>query len=135
MLTEAQYKELLRYRGGGVEYNGELTEPLSFLLRKKYAILYHPATSDGKISNASICVITEIGKDALAEYERADDVMRKEKASKDADKSGDRKFQTKQTLLNAVVCAVVSVLFGLVVGHFSEIVSFFTELFQKLPSP
>ena len=130
MLTEAQYKELLRYRGGGVEYNGELTEPLSFLLRKKYAILYHPATSDGKISNASICVITEIGKDALAEY-----VMRKEKASKDADKSGDRKFQTKQTILNAVVCAVVSVLFGLVVGHFSEIVSFFTELFQKLPSP
>ena len=121
MLTEAQYKELLRYRGGGVEYNGELTEPLSFLLRKKYAILYHPATSDGKISNASICVITEIGKDALA--------------SKDADKSGDRKFQTKQTILNAVVCAVVSVLFGLVVGHFSEIVSFFTELFQKLPSP
>lgn len=130
MLTKSQYEELLKYCGDGAKYDGNLTEPLRFLIRKKYVVIYHPVLSGGEISNTSVCVITKIGKDALAEYERSEDEMRQQKADNDADKAIDRKFQTKQTILNAIICAIASALLGIAISHFSEIVGFLASLFH-----
>lgn len=125
-LTKSQYEELLKYRGDGIQNSGSETEPLRFLLRKKYVVLYHPASSDGKVSDTTMCVITEIGKDALAEYERAEDEMRQQKADKESEKKSDHKFQILNTLFGAIVGAVITLL----IEHRSCVVDFFFNLFS-----
>lgn len=127
MLTESQYKELVRYRLGDVPDDEVSTETKQFLCRKKYIIKYHPMMPDGSYSKTVMCAITDFGQNALAKYERAKDIMRKEKADKEADKASDRKFQTKQTILDAVVGTVLA----LAIEHFGEIISFVASLFHK----
>lgn len=61
MLTEKQYKELLRYRGDGIQYDGEPNETQRFLLRKKYVVKYHPILPDGSIGASTLWSITNAG--------------------------------------------------------------------------
>lgn len=128
MLTESQYKELLRYRGDGAQYNGGLTEPLRFLLRKKYVVLHHPVLSDGKISDTTICVITEIGENALEKYKcNVREKRTKEEANKIKEKA-QRTANRFDTLTFGLAAAIIA---GLVVYYWPSIVSFFTNLLQK----
>jgi len=60
----------------------------------------------------------------LEEFEEFADKMRHERAEKEAEKKSDRRFQTKQTLLGAVVGSILTLL----VEHFSGIVSFISGL-------
>lgn len=126
MLTKSQYEELLKYRGDGEKYDRNITEPLRFLIRKKYVVIYNPVLSGGEISDTAVCVITEIGKDALAEYERAEDKMRQQKADKESEKKSDRKFQIINTLFGAIVGAVITLL----IEHRSCVFDFFFNLFS-----
>ncbi|NBI84384.1 hypothetical protein D3Z48_20475 [Clostridiaceae bacterium] len=60
MLTEAQYKELLRYRDNDIPYDNVQTETMKFFARKKYVIKYHPVMPDGQISETVMCAILQM---------------------------------------------------------------------------
>lgn len=128
MLTEEQYRELLRYRGDGIQYDGNLTEPLSFLLHKKYAIFYRPVLSDGKISDITICVITEIGKYALEEYEcQMSEKCAEEERDKEKEKA-QRAANRFDTLTFGLLAAVIA---GLAVYYWPSIIGFLMSLFHQ----
>ncbi len=122
MLTEAQYKELLRYRGDGVQLQGEKDEIMELFLEKKYIIGYHPALPDGKISETSIYVIVNLGEQALEEFEEHARQMSEERAQK----KSDRRFQ----ILNSLLSAVAGSLLTLLVEHFLELMDFLGKFFQ-----
>jgi len=122
MLTETQYKELLRYCNYDLPFDGQSNETLNFLFRKKYIVKHRISLPDGQISEDVICSITEPGRKALEEFEEHADVM----ADKSAEKKSDRRFQ----ILNSLLSAVVGSLLTLFVEHFSEIIQFIGNLFH-----
>lgn len=128
MLTESQYKELLRYRGYGAQYDGNLTEPLRFLLRKKYVSLYHPISSDGKISDITICAVTNIGENALEEYECN---VREKRAKEETDKVKEKAQRTMNRFDTLTFGLAVAITAGLVVYYWPSIVSFFSGIVES----
>lgn len=125
MLTESQYKKLVRYRSGDITDNGASSETVQFLMEKKYIIKYHPMFPDGNHSETVMCAITDLGRDALAEYEWAQDEMRKKKSEKKAEKKSDRRFQFFNTLFGAAVGSLLTLL----IEHLDRVISFFLDLF------
>lgn len=142
MLTESQYKELLRYRGNGIQYGGNLNAPLRFLLRKKYVVFYHPAGNDGAIINVTICVITEAGKDALCEFEDYTEHKREEEEKRKDEKTAnekqialDRKKQFKREIIAAIIGSAVGGIIVLAIQNWPSIVSFLANLLHQISPP
>ena len=128
MLTESQYKELVRYRSGDIVDDGNSNETVRFLLKKKYIIKYHPMLPDGSCSKTVMRSITDPGRDALAEYERAEDEMRKEKAEKAAEKKSEHRFQLFNTLFGVALGSLLTLL----VEHHRFLINFFLNFFSQV---
>lgn len=132
MLTEYQYRELLKYRDEDIPLDGVQRQTTKFLASKKYVILYHPLNSDGSYGEEIMCAITNSGRQALEEYERQ---MREKCAEEEHNKKKEKaqraanRFDTLTFGLTAAVAA------GLIVYYWPSIVSFFTSLFQKISPP
>ncbi len=142
MLTEEQYKELVRYRSGDILDDGVLTETKRFLYRKKYIIRYQPMRSDGSYSISVMCAITEPGREALAEFEEYTEQERNNRTREEAKQeiqrlqvAADRRKQFKRDIVVAIIGSAVGGLIVLAVQNWPSIVSFFAILFQKIPSP
>lgn len=128
MINEEQYKKLIKCKKYGEIYDGNLTDTFRSLLRKKYVTLYHPVLKDGKISDITICVITEIGKEALDEYECK---MCEKCAEKEANKIKEKAQRTANrfdTLTFGVISAAVA---GLVVYYWPFIFGFLKSIFHQ----
>lgn len=132
MLTEAQYKELLRYRDDDILFNGEPDEMMRFLIRKKYIIRYHPVSSDGAIRDETFCAICEPGRQALEEFEEH---VREERAEQEKNKEM-MKAQRAADRFNTIVfgtvsAAIGSIVGGLIVYYWSDIINFLIKVFQQ----
>lgn len=113
---------------GDIPDDGTSNETIQFLFRKKYLIRYHPTNPDGSYSETSMRSITDIGKEALYEFDEFTEKSRKESAAKKSEKKSDRRFQLLNTLLGAVIGSVAT----LFIEHFPEIAHFVWSLFQRL---
>lgn len=74
--------------------------------------------------DGTIQKITSSGYQALSEYERAQDEMRKQHAERERqeiqrlkERVDDRRFNVRMTLMNAVVCGVIGALLTLLIEH------------------
>lgn len=127
MLTESQYKKLLRYRDENVPFDKIHGEPEAFFFRKNYIIKYHPVKSDGSYDEIVMCAITNPGREALEEYERD---MREKRAKEETDRikeKSQRSANRFDTLTFGLISAVAA---GIVVYYWPFIIGFFMNFFQ-----
>ncbi len=131
MLTEAQYKKLLRYRDNNTLFNEDPDETMMVLLEKRYVLRYHPTLQSGEISKDTFCAISQLGKQALEEFE---DQVHKESAEQEKNKNVmkvQRSANRFDTIAFGTISAVVgSVIGGLVVYYWPKIFRFLESLFH-----
>lgn len=126
MLTESQYKELLRYRHEDIQDDRTSNEVIKFLCREKYIVKYHPLKPDGNCHETVMRSITQLGRDALEEFECSADKVRQESAEKKAEKKSDRRFQLLDTLFGAVIGSLLTLL----AEHHASVINFIFDLFS-----
>lgn len=126
MLTESQYRELLRYRYEDVQDDGASNEVIKFLCRKKYIVKYHPLKPDGNCYETVMRSITQLGQDALEKFEYSANKVHQESAEKKAEKKSDRRFQLLDTLFGAVIGSLLTLL----AEHHDCVINFFLNLFS-----
>lgn len=132
MLTEHQYKELLKYRDEDIPFDGVQRQETQFLVSKKYVIMYHPLNSDGSYNQEIMCAITNPGRQALEEYE----CQMREKCAEEEHNKKKEKAQRAANRFDTLTFGLLSATAaGLIVYYWPSIVSFFTSLFQKLSPP
>lgn len=142
MLTETQYRELLRYRDDSIRCNNDQDKMVKFLASKRYIILYHPIAPDGEISETLMCSITNPGKRALEEFEEYAEKERNDRAREDANQevqrlqaTVDRRKQFKHDLIVAITGSAIGGLIVLAVQNWRAIIDFISNLLQQFSPP
>ena len=126
MLSEANYKELLRYRGSPVSVSeAGLSARETQLLENKYIepAEYRKEQFDGVIFLTDVISyrITPEGEDALKVFE---DIC-----NEHAQNERQRRFENKIAVANMLVPAITFIL-GMIVEHLSGIISWLTAIPQ-----
>lgn len=124
MISKENYNELLRFRDSPVPYEGLPSERLTILHRFGWVRLETQRWSeitDGVETEyiKSYWVITELGKDALSEFEHI--------RNKETEDERQKRFQNKISVAQVFVPLVTFVL-GLFVEYFSGIINWFSRL-------
>lgn len=118
MISSLDYNELLRYKEHSQQIPGVRSPRLQRLINGPFL---EPAEFGIDPNTGNLIVIayqiTVAGEDALAEYERTQDEMRKQ----DADHKADRRAQIVAAVLGACAGSAMTLL----VEHFREILEIF----------
>jgi len=124
MLSEKTYELLKTYCTPHSPDAGE-AERFEQLQKQKLIKIYNFKSVDlGSLGTHLVpdkCIITELGKDALSEFEQ--------EHNKQAEEKRQQRFQNKISVLNLLVPFITFIL-GLLVEYFSGIVCWFTNLFH-----
>ena len=124
MLSEKTYELLKTYCTPHSPDAGE-AERFKQLQKQKLIKIYNFKSVDlGSLGTHLVpdkCIITELGKDALSEFEQ--------EHNKQAEEKRQQRFQNKISVLNLLVPFITFIL-GLLVEYFSGIVCWFTNLFH-----
>lgn len=125
MISPENYKELISYRTGPIDFDGDYTERIASLLELKYLEAYEPrlVEHNGFITafKPTKLRITALGEDALAEFECC--------AKKEAEYKGQQRFQNKISVAQVLV-PLITFVFGLFVEHFSGVVGWLSKLIR-----
>lgn len=124
MISKENYNELLRFRDSPAPYEGLPSERLTILQRFGWVRLETRRWSeitDGVKTEyiKSYWVITELGKDALSEFEHI--------RNKETEDERQKRFQNKISVAQVFVPLVTFIL-GLFVEYFSGIINWFSRL-------
>lgn len=123
MISPENYSELLSYRAGPVEFEGDYPERTLMLLDLKYIEAYDPKPVEHKGVVISFrptkLRITALGEDALAEFEQS--------AKKKAEDKSQQRFQNKISVA-LVLVPLITFILGLLVEHFAGIIGLFFGL-------
>lgn len=143
MLTEENYKALLRFRAAPVKHDTKLTEREELLRRFDFIRLVQRretthGTGYSMTYDQAYWKITVLGEDALKEFEEYAEKERDARAREDADKKEqdakdavDRRKQFKRDIVVAIIGSAVGGIVVLAIQNWPAIVVFLTNLFQK----
>lgn len=124
MLSDENYELLKSYRSPRVPNTGE-EERFKYLENKKLIGVYNYKTinlgSFGTYLAPEKWVITELGKDALADFEK--------ERNKEAEHKRQQRFQNKVSVASVLV-PLITFFIGVAVEHFIGIFGWFAGLFH-----
>ena len=122
MLTKDQYESLKTFKGG-LPTDGKLTEEMRYFREQKYIKpTSYQFPNGGFGANPTAWSITPAGEAALFEFEQA--VQNK------AEQERQQRFQNKISVLQVLI-PFITFFLGLVVEHYSGLVSFLVGFFLQ----
>lgn len=138
MLSEENYKALLRFRDGLVKYDTKLTEREELLRKADFIRLVQRSetrqgTGYSMTYDQDYWKITALGKDALKEFEDAVQKMADDNAKHDEENRSEQLQalkDKKQSFRHDFVVAAFSALLTLSIDHHQEILNFVNEIFR-----
>lgn len=142
MLSEKNYKVLLRFRAAPVRYDTKLTDREEFLRQSGLIrLVQHRETTQGAgystTYDQAYWKITVLGEDALKEFEDTARKMAEDNAKHEEEKRSEQlqaAEDKKQSFRHDFVVAVFSVLLTLAVEHFQEIFDFCQKVLRFITS-
>lgn len=127
MISEQAYRELARFRDSPVPFETPPSERLCLLhdsgMLRLITCRWSEDDDGVKVSYLkNVGVITELGRDSLAEFEHV--------RHKETEDERQKRFQNKISVAQVLV-PLITFLVGLFVEYYSGVVSFFAPLFQR----